>query len=72
VFVDTSAFFAVIDRDEANHDDAARVWAELLAAQATLLTTSYVLVETAALLQHRIGLAALRSFYEDVVPLLHV
>ena len=37
-----------------------------------LLTHNYVLVETSALLQHRLGLAALRTFNEDVAPLLRV
>lgn len=72
VFVDTSAFYAVLDRDDANHEAAKRVWIELLRETATLVTTSYVLVETVAVLQHRLGVAAVRSFHEDVVPLLDV
>ena len=39
---------------------------------AKLVTTSYVLVETTALLQHRIGLAAVRDLDQHVVPLLAV
>jgi uncharacterized protein len=39
---------------------------------ATLLTTNYVLVETSALFQRRLGLPALRALHEDVVPLLKV
>jgi len=38
----------------------------------TLVTTDYVLVETAALLQHRLGMAAVRSFHKNVVPVLEV
>jgi predicted nucleic acid-binding protein len=72
VFVDTSAFYAVFDRDDANHPAAKETWTALLREPATLLTTNYVLVETAALLQHRLGVAAVRSFHEDVVPLLQV
>jgi len=37
-----------------------------------LLTNNYVLLETCALLQHRLGLAALRTFHEDVVPLVRI
>jgi predicted nucleic acid-binding protein len=40
--------------------------------QGALVTNNYVLVETAALLQHRLGLAALRAFSNDVGPLLQV
>ena len=72
VFVDTSAFYAVFDRDDANHAQAKPVWERLLRDRATLLTNNYVLLETGALLQHRLGVAALRAFLEDVVPLLQV
>ena len=37
-----------------------------------LLTNNYVLLETSALLQHRLGLAALRMFTEDVAPLVRI
>ena len=72
MFVDTSAFYAVVDRDDANHPAAKEMWTALLRESVPLLTTNYVLVETCALLQHRIGIAAVRSFHEDVVPLLQV
>ena len=47
-------------------------WTRLLGGIATLVTHNYVLVETAALLQHRLGLPAARAFHEDVVPLLRI
>lgn len=37
-----------------------------------MVTTSYLLVETAALLQHRFGLDAVRDLEERIVPLLEV
>ena len=39
---------------------------------AVLLTTSYVLLETAALVQKRIGLHAVRALHDDVTPVLTV
>ena len=72
VFVDTSAFYAVLDRDDANHDAAGNAWVQLLRAEHILLTTNYVLLETCALLQNRLGIAALRAFHQDIVPLLHI
>ena len=72
IFVDTSALYAVLDRDDASHSSAEEVWTALLREKATLFTTNYVLVETTALLQHRIGIAAVRAFHEDVVPMLQV
>jgi predicted nucleic acid-binding protein len=72
VFIDTSAFYAVLDRDDANHPAAKEAWTQLVGDAATLFTSNYVLLETTAVLQHRIGVAAVRSFHEDVVPLLQV
>jgi len=71
-FADTSAFYAVMDADDRNHLQAARQWLALLSESWSLVTTSYVLVETQALLQHRLGLAATRAFHEDVFPLLRI
>jgi len=72
VFVDTSAMYAVFDRDDVNHRRARDAWERLLQGSENLLTSSYVLIETGALLQHRLGLQAVRAFYDDVVPLLTV
>ena len=72
VFLDTSGLYAMFDRDDANHSRARDVWVEWLREPAVLLTNNYVLLETAALLQHRIGTAAVRALHEDVMPLLEV
>lgn len=72
VFVDTSAFYALLDRDDANHASAAEKWKTFLSAETTLMSTNYVLVECAALVQARFGIAAARAFAEDVVPLLRI
>ena len=72
VFVDTSAFYAVLDADDRHHPAAKIAWEALLRAGTPLVTTNYVLVETVALLQHRIGMEAVRLFQEDIVPMLRV
>jgi predicted nucleic acid-binding protein len=72
VFVDTSAFYALLDADDEGHLKAAPAWAELLESNALLVTSNYILVETCALLQNRLGLPAVKSFEEDFVPLLDV
>ena len=72
VFVDTSAFFAVLDADDENHDRARQVWEDLLTQEAVLVCSNYVLVETLALVQHRLGLPAVRTFQEDIMPVLNV
>ena len=71
-FVDTSAFLAVVDADAAQHPRANRAWRDLVGGEDTLLTTSYVLVETFALVQARLGLEATRLLNDDVVPILRI
>ncbi len=72
VFVDTSAFLSLLDIDEQNHDNAQRIWARLVQQNTPLFCTSYVLAETAALIQNRLGLRQLRAFHENVFPFLRV
>lgn len=72
IFVDTSALYAVLDRDDTCHAEASDAWKELLESSTPLLTHNYVLVEIAALAQNRLGLAALRALQEDVMPILEV
>ena len=71
-FVDTSAFYAVLDADDRYHSAARQQWTTLLSQDTLLMTTNYVLVESLALIQHRLGLPAARTFQEDVYPLLRV
>ena len=72
VFVDTSAFFAVLDADDENHDAAKQMWQDLLAREAVLVCSNYVLVETLALVQRRLGIPAVRVFQEDIMPVLNI
>ena len=61
IFVDTSALYALADAADQNHEKARRILEELLDGDEILLTHSYVLVESIALVQHRLGTdAALR------------
>ena len=71
-FVDTSAFLAVLDADDAHHTRASRVWSDLVTGEEHLLTTSYVLVEAFALVQARLGLGATRLLNDDIAPILRV
>lgn len=71
-FVDTSALFALLDGDDENHERAARTWQTLSDRDEDLLTTNYVLVETFALFQNRLGLEAVRNLQEIFVPLIGV
>jgi predicted nucleic acid-binding protein len=65
VFVDTSGIFAALDADDANHASAAALFDDLLEDGTTLVVTSYVLAEAAALVQRRLGIDAARRLLRD-------
>lgn len=72
IFIDTSAFFALLDRDDDYHEAAKNAWVEILSRENTLVTSNYVLVETFALLQNRLGMSAVRAFQGDLSPFFNV
>jgi predicted nucleic acid-binding protein len=72
VFIDTSGFIAVLDKDNERHTEAAKTWMDILTSEEDLVTTNYVLVETCALVQNRLGMTAIKMFQEDVVPVLRI
>jgi uncharacterized protein len=71
-FVDTSAFLAVLGRDDCNHKRAKLIWVHLLEQRTPLVTSSYVLSETTAVIQHRMGIDAVRVFHHDIYPILTI
>ena len=72
VFVDTSALFALLVETDENHQAAHAAVPLLRDNDASLVTSSLVVIETITLLQSRIGVAAVRIFYHDLLPLLKV
>jgi uncharacterized protein len=72
ILVDTSALYAVLDRDDENHSAARETWGHLLRADEPLLVTNYVILETTALSQHRLGMDAVRVLCGDILPALDV
>jgi uncharacterized protein len=72
VFVDTSAFYALLDADDEHHRKAAGVWQEIIDLGQDVVASNYILVETFALIQSRLGLDAVRGFQDEVVPVLNV
>ncbi|MYB33330.1 MAG: type II toxin-antitoxin system VapC family toxin [Acidobacteria bacterium] len=69
VFVDTSAFLAMLDRAQRRHDDVANAWRGVVAAERPLVTSNYVVVESFALLQRRVGMDAVRVLVARFLPL---
>lgn len=59
IFVDTGAWYALVDSDDADHKAAA---AFLAANTLPLITTNFIFSETVTLIRYRIGHEAARSF----------
>lgn len=72
VFADTSAFVALLNPSDHNHLEAVRSFGALQGRQAVLVTTSYVLVETYAVMVRQQGLASARRFRIEFAGLLEV
>ena len=72
VFGDTSALYPLLVKTDTAHEPVRAAFAQLLDRGQPIWVTSFVLVETMALLQHRIGLDAARDFDEEIVPSLSV
>jgi uncharacterized protein len=71
LFVDTSAFLALLDDDSRRHREVAEAWIKVVEEGEPLWCTNYVLLETSALVQRRLGMEALRRF-SDLAPILSV
>jgi uncharacterized protein len=72
VFSDTSSLYALLSATDKDHERARKAFDRLRAEKAVLITTSYVLVETYALVDRRLGWDASRRFREEFAPLLEV
>jgi predicted nucleic acid-binding protein len=72
VFVDTSALLAVLDEDDAGHKTMKTAWTRAVQDVDGLLTTNYVVLETVALVQRRLGLGAVNDLLDSLLPLVAV
>lgn len=70
--MDTSGLYALLVSSDTCHERASAAFATLRREDARLVTTSYVLVETYALLQRRVGLEAVKALRRAFAPLLDV
>lgn len=70
LFIDTSALYALLDGDEPRHSAVVAVWRTVTDDERILFTSNYVLVETFALVQRRLGLEAVHGLADVFVPLL--
>ena len=72
IFADTAGLFALQVKNDYMHVRAKQNFAYFAQHRAQLVTSSFVLVETTALLQRRVGLAAVHDFQSKIIPLLEI
>ncbi len=72
VFADTSGLFAYLVKNDFMYVRAKNIFQSFAESNVRLLTSSYILLETTALLQRRVGMAAVLDFQNKIVPLLDV
>ena len=70
VFVDTSALYALLDADDANHAAARRTFEGLRDTELT--THAYVVVESLALVSRRLGREAALHLIDGLLPVIDV
>ncbi|MFH1437699.1 MAG: PIN domain-containing protein [Pseudomonadota bacterium] len=72
VFVDTSGFYAMLDGTDPFHPKALDCFNRAVEASWQLVTTNYVMHETWALIQARLGWEAVDAWIDRVAPLCDV
>lgn len=76
VLVDTSALYALLDRDDSAHQKAAAGWDQLLRGivdgRHSAVTHSGVVVESSALVQRRLGMSALRDLHDNLLEVIQI
>jgi predicted nucleic acid-binding protein len=70
VFIDTSALVALLDAEDVGHDRVFPPWRSGIDDGAGFVTTNYVLLETIALVQRRLGVDAVRILVEEMLPMI--
>jgi predicted nucleic acid-binding protein len=72
IYIDTSAFYALLDRADPYYKEASSLWMTLMDNKFILITSNYVVSETMKLLQEKIGFEAGKAWYKDILSALNV
>ena len=71
-FLDTSGFYALVSSTDKFHVNARDAYESLILDDVPLYTSSYVLVESIALIQRRLGYSVLKAFVESVTEVFSI
>ena len=63
-------FFALLDAEDAGHDLIFPMWSTGIDDCAGFVTTNYVLLESIALAQCRLGIDAVRTLVDEMLPMI--
>jgi predicted nucleic acid-binding protein len=72
VILDTSAIYALISASDQFHLRANEVYSDLVDGGDELRTTSYIMVETAALVHRRLGFQLLKAFVDSMAGVVDI
>src|SRR4051794_7864464 len=70
--VDTSALFAILDRDDPQHSRASAWFGEGRDQSERLVTHNYIALESAALVRGRLGGDAVAALFDSLLGSIHV
>jgi len=71
-YLDTSAFLAILNPSDRNHQSAITAWSELGKRQDHLVISNYVMIEAIVLLHARFGTQAAERYLGDILPVVEV
>jgi predicted nucleic acid-binding protein len=71
-FIDTAAFLAIINVEDDNHPIAKNAWKDLLTDGAMFITSNYIIVESIALIQNRLGIRFVQKLSDEILPLVEI
>ena len=71
LFADTSALVGLLDHDDPRHDAVVAAWAAV-SQSGRLVSSNYVVVESFAVAQRRLGMEAARALHDELLPLIEV
>jgi len=72
VYIDTSAFFAILDSGDKFHKESKNAFLELIDSKEVFHSSNYIIIEAIVLVQNRLGLNALRAFQDDIIPIINI
>jgi predicted nucleic acid-binding protein len=72
ILVDTSAFLALLDMNDIYHERATKKWITLLDEGQECVTNNYVVLESIAITQKRLGLQAVQELSENILEHVHM